>query len=209
MTNSNAEKKPVKILKNIGIYIMCLIILFFIEMQFGFLESIADNANTLKANSHTFFGKGKTNNGWIFNLIYFVVSLLLPLIVVLNSNKIKGFLFFIITAFVFGYSFSKVAINNTANISEKSMTNCNNIEGFYETINEPAKIMITVINNKWVGEIQIRNGMSGEFDSQNSQYGNGDVVGKELFDKGINVGYIDCGTLYTDFGGGQQLEKVK
>ena len=193
---NEVEKKSrnpfLMVLRGIGIFIISWIIIGIIEYKFGLLQ------------------KGPFTRSGTYLYICGITLSVLSLIWILNEKFFKGFLIFIagflIFSFIFPSTFNTITGRSS---SSKTTSNCDKIEGYYESINEPAKIMITVINNKWVGEIQIRNGMTGEFDSQNSQYGNGEVVDKELFDNGVNVGYINCGTMYTDFGGGQQLDKVR
>ncbi|HRG40798.1 MAG TPA: hypothetical protein PLC27_05320 [Saprospiraceae bacterium] len=187
------SKNPfLMVLRGIGIFIISWIIIGIIEFKFGLLQ------------------KGPFTKSETYLYICGIFLCILSFLWIKNNEFLKGFLIFILGFLIFSFIFPPVFNSLTGRSSSvKSKSDCDKIEGYYETINEPAKIMITVINNKWVGEIQIRNGMTGEFDSQNSQYGDGEVVGKELFDNGIQVGNIDCGTLYTDFGGGQQLDKVK
>lgn len=168
-----------KLLKNIGLFILGIIVFFTIQKLF-FLET-----NRAAAMS------SQTAN------VYLILGPLLSILILIPKNKIKGFAIFLFSAFLFSFLFPKI-FNGNSSVTNKD---CDEINGTYHYEDESADLYIIIAGENWISEFKPKTNVSSYWDQLNTDYSVGLVKNKELFDKTglLNLGYIDCGYINTTF----------
>lgn len=120
-----------KLVKFIGLYVVGLVLMVFIEKQFGFARKIPDN-NTVGPFA-----------------IYFLIALVLPLIWTMHSNIKKGFGLFLAAYIALGMIYPRVYSSVTRTPLKKETTKSRSINGTYYSNNGTVDIYVVVGNGVW------------------------------------------------------------